>query len=50
MKKCASQDICQRYKDGRCDLLKLMRLNISSCSQRELTAMGKTAVRKGERK
>ena len=50
MKYCGSQDICQRYKDGRCEILPLMRVNIKSCSKRELTSAGKSAVMKGKRK
>jgi len=48
--KCASQDICQVYKDGKCMTMLAMLINIDACSKRELTAEGKSKFAKGERK
>lgn len=50
MKKCASSDICERFKDGRCKIISLARVNVVGCSQRELTSEGKRLIKKGERK
>lgn len=47
--KCASQDICERYKNGTCRILKKMRISISMCSERELTKEGKKLVKSGDR-
>lgn len=50
MKKCASSDICEKFKECRCKIISLARVNIISCSQRQLTPEGKKAVTRGERK
>lgn len=48
--KCGSSDICQKYIDGKCPMLKIMEVDIESCSQRVLTSAGKSSVYKGKRK
>ena len=47
---CESEDICKAYEDGRCRIGEHSCVTVVSCSKRELTAMGKALVTKGERK